>query len=243
MSEILSGRNPILEAIKSGRSINKILIEKTTRHGVIAEIINLAKQNKIPLEFVDRQAIARILPAASNQGIAAFVAAKDYASLEDLFAITESKQEPALYLILDGLEDPQNFGAILRTADAAGVHGVIIRERREVGLTEAVSRASAGAVEYVPVARVANITNTIEDLKKKGLWITGIDMTGTVSYTNVDYKGPVALVVGGEGQGLSPLVRQHCDNVVRIPMKGKISSLNASVAAAVIIYEVLRQRG
>ena len=249
MPDIITGRNPILEALKAGRPINKILVDKNARHSTIAEILNFAKRQGILIEYTTQQAIARQSPTDLNQGVLAFAAAKDYISLDDLFRISAEKNEPPYYVILDGIEDPQNFGAILRTADAAGVHGVIIRERREVGLTAAVARASAGAIEYVPVARVVNITRTIEQLKAQsaklytgGIWVVGIDMTGNIDYQKVDFKAPTAIVVGGEGQGVSLLVRKHCDIVAHIPMKGKISSLNASVAAALVMYEGFRQR-
>jgi len=258
MPEIIAGRNPVLEALKAGRPINKILVENNVRHSVIAEIVNQAKQQGVLFEFVNPEIIAKVSPIGLNQGVIAYVAAKEYVSIEDLYRISEEKAEPPFYVILDGIEDPQNFGAILRTAEATGVHGVIIRERREVGLTAAVARASAGAIEYVPVARVTNIAQTIEEIKgqksdiknagqnlkiaNSGIWVTGIDMSGDTDYQKVDYRSPTAIVVGGEGQGLSPLVRKRCDRVVRIPMKGKISSLNASVAAALVMYEAFRQR-
>jgi 23S rRNA (guanosine2251-2'-O)-methyltransferase len=242
MSDIISGRNPIVEALKAGRPINKILLDKNiTRHSVIAEILNQAKERSIPVEYVERQIIEKQVPVV-NQGIIAYAAAKEYVSLDDLVAISSKKNELAFYVILDGIEDPQNLGAILRTAEATGIHGVIIRERREVGLTAAVARASAGAIEYVPVARVTNIAQTIEELKKNNIWVIGIDMNAETDYHRVDYKVATAIVIGGEGGGLSTLVRKRCDVVVSIPMKGKISSLNASVAAALVMYEAYRQR-
>ncbi len=242
MSEIISGRNPVLEALKSGRPINKILIGKNvSRHSVIGEIINLAGRQKIPLEYVENSVLERIVPSG-NQGLVAYTSAKEYVDIEELYRISNSKKELPFYIILDGIEDPHNFGAILRSADAAGVHGVIIRERREVGLTDAVARSSAGAIEYVPVARVTNIAQTIEELKKKNIWVIGVDMGTENNYRQTDFQIPVALVIGGEGSGLSPLVKKRCDLVVSIPMKGKISSLNASVAAALAIYEVFYQR-
>lgn len=242
MSEILSGRNPVLEALKAGRSINRILISKTvSRHSIVGEIINLAGQQRIPLEYVEHNIIERVVPAGS-QGLIAYVSAKEYLNLDELFVISQKKNEPPFYLILDGIEDPRNFGAILRSAEAAGVHGVVIRERREVGLTMAVAKASAGAIEYVPVARVTNIAQTIEELKKQSIWVIGVDMAASQDYRQVDYNVPVAIVIGGEGGGLSPLVRKRCDLIVSISMKGKISSLNASVAAALVIYEAYYQR-
>jgi 23S rRNA (guanosine2251-2'-O)-methyltransferase len=242
MSEIISGRNPILEVLKAGHPINKILISKTaSRHSVIGEIINLAKQQRIPLEYVENSIIERVV-SSNNQGLVAYISAKEYVSLDDLLAISAKKNEPPFYIILDGIEDPQNFGAILRSADATGVHGVIIRERREVGLTDAVARASAGAIEYVPVARVTNIAQTIEDLKKRNIWVIGVDMAAENNYRQVDYKVPTAIAIGSEGGGLSALVRKRCDLIVSIPMKGKISSLNASVATALVLYEAFYQR-
>jgi 23S rRNA (guanosine2251-2'-O)-methyltransferase len=243
MSDIINGKNPILEALKAGRPINKILIEKNiSRHSNIAEILNIAKQQDIPVEFVGRFIIDKESPPGINQGIIAFIASKDYVNLEDLYEISLQKNEPSFYIILDGIEDPQNLGAILRTAEAAGVHGVIIRSRREVGLTSGVARASAGAIEYVPVARVTNIAQTIEELKNKNIWVVGIDMSGETNYQKVDFKSSTALVIGGEGKGLSELVRKRCDVIASIPMKGKMSSLNASVAAALVMYEVFTQR-
>jgi len=258
MSEIITGRNPVLEALKASHSLNKILVEKNiTRHSTIAEILNLANRQGIPVEYVERTVIEKSAPG-NSQGIIAYAAAEKYYTLDDLYRIAAEKNEPPFFVILDGIEDPQNMGAILRTADAAGVHGVIIRSRRAVGLTEGVARASAGAVEYVPVVRVTNLAQTIDELKNQkskikstadssqltaeGIWVTGIDMTGTIDFKEADYKTGTAIVVGGEGAGLSRLVREKCDTVVRIPMKGKLYSLNASVAAALAMYEVYRQR-
>jgi 23S rRNA (guanosine2251-2'-O)-methyltransferase len=243
MTANIEGRNPVLEALKAGRPVSKIFLAKNIeRHSTIAEIIHLAKVNGVPVEYVERQAIDRQSETGANQGILAFTTSKEYIDLDDLRAITAEKKEPALYVILDGLEDPHNLGAIIRTADAAGVQGVIVRERRAVGITPVVEKSSAGAVEYVPVARVVNISQTIETLKQNNVWVVGIDQSGNIDYTKVDFKAPTAIVIGGEGQGLSDLVKKRCDILARIPMKGKISSLNASVAAGVIFYEVVRQR-
>ncbi len=243
MTNIIEGRNPVLEALRSGRPIGKIWLAKNIeRHGIIAEIIHLAQSRGIPVEYAERQAIDRQCQTGANQGIMAFTIAREYADLDELLAIPGTRNEPGFYIILDGIEDPHNLGAILRTADAAGVHGVIIREKRAVGLTPIVEKASAGAVEYVPVARVTNISQTIETLKKNNIWIVGIDQSAATNYIQVDYKLPTAIVIGGEGRGLADLVKRHCDFLAYIPMKGKISSLNASVAAAVTMYEVVRQR-
>jgi len=243
MANTIEGRNPILEALKSGRPIGKILIAKNIeRHGVIGEIIHRAQTGGILLEWVDRQAIDRISETGASQGILAFTSAKAYTELDNLLLISAEKNEPAFYILLDGIEDPQNLGAVLRTADAAGAHGVVIRERRSVGLTPVVEKASAGAVEYVPVARVTNISRTVKTLKQKNVWVIGVDPSGETDYTQVDYKPPTALVIGGEGSGLTDLVKKNCDFVVSIPMKGRISSLNTSVAAGIVMYEVVRQR-
>jgi 23S rRNA (guanosine2251-2'-O)-methyltransferase len=174
--------------------------------------------------------------------VIAFASAKGYVDIHDLIDISRSKNEPAFYVMLDGLEDPHNLGAIIRTADAAGVHGVIIPERRSVGLTETVTKVSAGAIEYVPVARVVNLNNAIRTLKENDVWVIGVDEDSKKPYTEIDFTLPTALVIGGEGKGISRLVKENCDEVVSIPMKGKISSLNASVAAGVVMYEVLKQR-
>ena len=243
MSDIIEGRNPVLELLKAGRSINKILISNSVqRHSIIAEILNLAKTKGTPVEFVDESIIHRLSFTAASQGIIAYVSPKEYVTLDDLLAISHNKNEPPLYCILDGIEDPQNLGAILRTADATGFHGIIVRERRAVGLTPIVAKASAGAIEYVPVARVANISQAVEFLKKANVWVIGIDMASTTDYNRIDYKIPTAIVIGNEGTGLSALVRKRCDTVASIPMKGQIGSLNASVATAVVMYEAFRQR-
>jgi 23S rRNA (guanosine2251-2'-O)-methyltransferase len=243
MTDIIEGRNPVIEALKSGRPISKILVNRNIgSHQTVAAILSLAQERGIPVEYVDEHVIKRHSSTGAGQGLIAYAAAKEYMSLDDLISISKEKNEPALYCILDGIEDPHNLGAILRTADATGFHGVIVRSRRAVGLTAAVAKASAGAVEYVPVARVVNISQAIEILKKNGVWIVGIDMSGEMDYSKMDFTPPTAIVIGGEGKGLSALVKKRCDLVAFIPMKGKISSLNASVAAAVVMYEALRQR-
>ncbi len=243
MSDIIEGRNPVVESLRAGRPINRILLSRNVqRHSIIAEILRLSREQGIPVEYVDDAAIRKYSIIGASQGVIALAAAKDYISLDDLLKITKSKQEPALYCVLDGIEDPQNLGAILRTADATGFHGIIVRTRRAAGLTATVAKVSAGAIEYVPVARVTNIAHSLEILKVAGVWTIGIDMHGTRDYTEVDYKMPMAVVIGGEGKGISELVRKRCDILARIPMKGRISSLNASVAAALVMYETFRQR-
>lgn len=243
MADIIAGRNPVIEALKAERPINRVLIDKHARgHGAISEILGLAGDKRIPVEFVERSVIDRLFPGGRSQSVIAYVSSKEYATLDELLTIPQKKAEVPFFVVLDGVEDPQNFGAILRTAEAAGVHGVIVRARRAVGLTPAVAKASAGAIEYVPVARVANISQTIETLRKHDIWVVGIDVAGTVGYTGVDFTLPTAIVIGGEGEGISALVKERCDVLASIPMKGKISSLNASVAAAVVMYEAVRQR-
>ena len=243
MDNTVEGRNPVLEALKSGRAINKILLVKNIeRHGIIGEILYEAQKKGILLEYVERQVIDRLGQSGANQGIIALTAAKEYADLDELLEIPAKIIQNAFFIILDGLEDPHNLGAIIRTADATGAHGVIVRERRAVGLTAVVEKASAGALEYVPVARVVNISRAIETLKNNNIWIVGIDQSGKNGYSKIDYKPATAIVIGAEGQGLSDLVRKNCDFLASIPMRGHISSLNASVAAAVVMYEVAKQR-
>ncbi len=244
MTEQIEGRNPVLEALRSGRPLNKILISKDVeRHTAIAEILHAAKTNKVPVEWLSPEILKTKSLTKSPQGVIAYVSAKGYLDVHDLIAISRAKNEPAFYVILDSLEDPHNLGAILRTADSAGVHGVIIPQRRAVGLTATVAKVSAGAMEYVPVAREVNLNNAIKILKENDIWVIGIDRDGRRSFTEIDFKLPTAIVIGSEGKGISRLVKENCDDVASIPMKGKISSLNASVAAGIVMYEAVRQRG
>jgi 23S rRNA (guanosine2251-2'-O)-methyltransferase len=241
--EIIEGRNPLIEALRAGRPLSKILLDSgIKKHGTVELILNLSRARGIPVEFVDRGIIEKQSSTGSSQGVIAFAEAKEFVGLSELLNVSRIKPDKPLYLLLDGIEDPHNLGAILRTVEAAGVHGVVMRERRAVGVTPAVVKASAGAVEYVNIARVANISQAVITLKKNGIWVTGIDMDGQTDYRAVDFTLPSAIVIGGEGHGLSDLVRRRCDWVASIPMKGKIMSLNASVAAAVVMYEALRQR-
>lgn len=243
MPFIIEGKNPVIELLKSGHPVTKILLAEGLKPDEAAtEIIRLARSKNIPVERVPRHIIANQSTTAVNQGVIAYAAPKEYASLDDLLAISAEKNEPPLYVILDGIEDPQNLGSILRTAYAAGIHGVIIRERRAAGLTAAVAKASAGAVWYIPVASVSSIASAIDTLKKSNVWVTGIDRSGKEEYTRIDFKSPSAIVIGSEGKGLSELVEKKCDFLAHIPMRGKINSLNASVAAALVIYEAFKQR-
>jgi 23S rRNA (guanosine2251-2'-O)-methyltransferase len=244
MADIINGRNPVIEALRTGRPINKVLLARNIGlHSAVAEILTLAKSRGIPVEYVERRFIDRLTATSSHQGVIAYASVKEYVDLEDLLTISREKNELPLYCILDGIEDPQNLGAIIRTAAASGIQGVIIRSRRAVGLTAAVAKASAGAVEYVPVVRVSNISQAMVALKRSGIWVVGIDQAGEIPYSQVDFKLPTAMVIGSEGRGLSDLVRERCDSLASIPMLVGIASLNASVAAALVMYEAFRQRG
>lgn len=238
----LEGRNSVLEALKAGRSINKILIAKGEREGSVSQIIAIARQKHIVIQDVDRTKLDSISSTFAHQGVIAFAAAKNYAEVDDILDIAEASGRPPFLVILDEITDAYNLGSILRTANAAGVHGVIIPKRRAIGLTASVSKASAGAIEYMPVARVTNLTQTIEQLKKRNIWVVGTDSSGEKPYFQSDLKGPIALVVGSEGEGMGKLIRESCDFTVNIPMLGQISSLNAAVAGAIVMYEVVKQR-
>ena len=237
---LIIGRNPVTEAIKSGRSIDKIIMQKDAE-GSAKKIASLARERKIVIQYVDKIALDKLAPGRPHQGVAAYAAAKAYVSVEEILKSAERKGEDPLIVILDGLEDPHNLGAILRSCDGAGAHGVIIPSRRAVGLTEIVAKASAGAIEYVPVAKVTNLAQTIDSLKEKCIWIAAIDMDGA-NYSDAKLTGPMALVIGGEGSGVSDIIRKKADFIISIPMKGRVNSLNASNAAAIVLYEVDRQR-
>lgn len=241
MEDKIIGRNPVLEAIRSGRSIDKILVKKGRYEGSIVPIIKKAKEAKILIQEVDRAKLDAIAEGENHQGVIAYVSAYDYVSVKDILSRAADKGEAPFVIICDKITDPHNLGAILRTANCVGAHGVIIPKRNSVGLNSAVAKTSAGAVEYTPVAKVTNIANTIDDLKKEGMWIAGADMVGEEMY-KVDLKGSLGLVIGSEGEGISRLVKEKCDFIVSIPMNGQINSLNASVAAGVLMYEALRQR-
>ncbi|MFZ5646268.1 MAG: 23S rRNA (guanosine(2251)-2'-O)-methyltransferase RlmB [Bacillota bacterium] len=236
---ILAGRNPVREALRSGRPVDKVLFSQGEKSASLGEIINLAREKGVPVQAVDRARLDFLSGNVKHQGIMAYIAAREYADLED---ILDGAGESPFILLLDEINDPHNLGAILRTAEAAGVDGVVIPKRRSVSLTPVVARASAGAVEYVPVARVANMVQAIEMLKEKGLWVVGADAGSRDLYWNARLDGPLALVIGGEDKGLGRLVKENCDFTVRLPMAGRIGSLNASVAAALLTYEVVRQR-
>ena len=236
---IIVGRNPVTEALRSGREIDKLMV--SSEEGSMKKILAKAKERRIPVMKVEKSAIDRIAEGKAHQGVAAYVSAYAYAELEDIFRIAEERGEDPFIIILDNLEDPHNLGAIMRTAECAGAHGIIIPKRRACGLTEVVAKASAGAIEYMPCVKVTNIAQTIEELKERGIWVAACDMGGQ-EYYKANLKGKLAVVIGSEGFGISRLVKEKCDFVVSMPMVGRITSLNASNAAAVIIYEVRKQR-
>ncbi len=239
--DVLVGRNAVTEALKSGRGINKILLAQGDRAHDIEELLALAKERGVLTQTVERAKIESLAGGHRHQGVLAFVAPVPYVEVEDILARAEAKGEPPFLLLLDELEDPHNLGALLRTADAVGVHGILIPKRRSVPLNATVAKTSAGAVEYVPVARIGNVVQTLKKLKERGLWVVGADMDGT-PYDKADLTGPMVLVVGSEGKGMSRLTRENCDIVVSLPMVGRINSLNASVAGSILLYESLRQR-
>lgn len=239
---LIEGRNPVLEALKSGREIDKLFIQKGAEVGSIRQIISMARDKNILIKEVDKAKLDSLSQTKSHQGVIASAALYKYYEVDEILQIAADKGEDPFLLILDEITDNNNLGSVLRTADAAGVHGIIIPKRRSVSLTPAAAKASAGAIEYVPVSKVTNLNQTIEYLKKKGLWIVGADMQGDTYYEK-DMTGPVAVVIGSEGEGIARLVKENCDYLVSIPMKGKISSLNAAVSAAIIVYEINKQRG
>ncbi|CQR71583.1 Putative TrmH family tRNA/rRNA methyltransferase [Sporomusa ovata DSM 2662] len=241
-AEIIVGRNSVLEALKAGRSLNKILIAKGERQGSVREIISQAREQGIIIQEVDVAKLEQLSAGVRHQGVVAMAAPVAYVEVDDILSIAYGKNEPPFLVLLDELADPHNVGAILRTADASGVHGVLIPKRRSCPLTQTVAKTSAGAVEHVPVARIGNVSQTLKALKKQGLWVVGADMDGTKNYYEADLTGPVVIVVGSEGEGMGRLTKEACDFIVKIPMRGQIASLNASVACSLLLYEVLRQR-
>lgn len=239
--DLIYGRNAVVEALKSARPINRVLMAIGLKDAASLQVKTLARQVGVVVEEVARTRLDS-LTAGNHQGILAIVAAKEYVELDSILEAAGNRKEKPLVLLLDEIEDPRNLGAILRTADAAGVDGVVIPQRRAVGLTESVSKASAGAIEHVPVAREVNLVRVMERLKNEGYWIVGVDMTGDKGCQEADFDVPLALVVGGEDKGIGRLVKEHCDYLVRIPMVGHVPSLNSSVAASIALYEVVRQR-
>lgn len=237
----IEGRNAVIEAFRSGKTIDKVFILDGCQDGPIQTIKREAKKQDCIVQFVKKERLDQLSETGRHQGVIAYAAAYDYAEVEDILALAREKNEPPFIFLLDNIEDPHNLGAIIRTANLAGAHGVIIPKRRAAGLTATVARTSAGALNYTPVAKVTNLAATIEELKKEGLWFVCADMGGEEMY-RLNLKGPIGLVIGNEGEGVSRLVREKCDYIASIPMKGDIDSLNASVAAGVLAYEIVRQR-
>ena len=239
---MVEGRNAVIEAFRSGKTVDKLFVLASSQDGPIRTIIREAKKHDTIINYVEKERLDELSTTGKHQGVIAQVASYSYATVEDILARAEEKGEPPFILLLDGIEDPHNLGAIIRTAECAGAHGVIIPKRRSAGLTSIVGKTSAGAVSYLPVARVPNIPALLEQLQKEGVWVFGTAAEGTSDLYSADLKGPAAIVIGSEGDGMTRLVREKCDFLVSIPMKGKISSLNASAAAAILLYEAVRQR-
>ncbi|MCI7675388.1 MAG: 23S rRNA (guanosine(2251)-2'-O)-methyltransferase RlmB [Phascolarctobacterium sp.] len=239
--DLLVGRNAVSEALRSQRSLNKLLVQDGAHGGSLAELLALAKAKAVPVEFVKAERLDKLAPGMRHQGVLALAAPIAFQTLDDVFAKAAAKGEPPFLLLLDELQDPQNVGALIRTADAAGVHGVLMPRRRSCPLNAVVAKISAGAVEYVPVVQIGNIAQAMEELKERGCWVVGADMDG-VDFYAANMTGPIVLVIGAEGKGLGRLVKQKCDDIVSLPMHGGVNSLNASNAGAILMYEVVRQR-
>ena len=237
----IEGRNAVIEAFRSGKTIDKLFVLDGCQDGPVKTITREARKQNTIITYVSRERLDQLSETGKHQGVIAYAAAYEYAEVEDMLKLAEEKGEPPFLVLLDGIEDPHNLGAIIRTANLAGAHGVIIPKRRAAGLTSTVAKTSAGALNYTPVAKVTNLSATIEELKEKGLWFVCADMGGQEMY-KLNLKGPIGLVIGNEGEGVSRLVREKCDMIASIPMKGDIDSLNASVAAGVLAYEIVRQR-
>ena len=241
-SDQIEGRNSVLELLESGKDINKIFIAKGEKHGSINKIINIAKQNKVIIVEAERAELNQMAQTKNYQGVIAIVPPFEYCEIKDILEKAKQKKEDPFIIILDGIEDPHNLGSIIRTAETAGVHGIVIPKRRAAGVNSTVNKVSAGAVEHMKIARVNNINDTINNLKKEGIWVCGTDMETNTYYYNQDLTGPIAIVIGSEGFGMSRLVKENCDFLIKIPMKGKITSLNASVSAGIVMYEAVKQR-
>lgn len=238
----ISGRNPVLEILKSDKEIEKLYVLKGDLQGSIKKILGIAKDKGIVIQQVDRNKLESLSEGESHQGVVAIVSEYEYRQVDEMIELAKEKGEDPFIILLDEIEDPHNLGSIIRSAECAGAHGIIIPKRRSASVNSTVYKSSAGAVEHMLVAKVTNISNTIEDLKEKGLWIYGADMEGADYHFNTNLKGAIGLVVGNEGKGISRLVKEKCDVIVKIPLMGKISSLNASNAASILMYEVVRQR-
>ncbi len=238
----VEGRNSVIELLKSGKDINRLYIQKGEKHGSILEIIKLAKKNKVIISEVEKSKLDKMANMQNHQGVIAIVPPFEYSDVEDILEEAKKRNEDPFILILDQIEDVHNLGSIIRTAECSGVHGIIIPKRRAAQVNSTVNKTSAGAVQYMKIARVNNINETINYLKENNVWIYGTDMNGTSYYDEQDYKGGVGIVIGSEGSGMSRLVKENCDFLIKIPMKGKINSLNASVSAGIVMYEIMKQR-
>jgi 23S rRNA (guanosine2251-2'-O)-methyltransferase len=239
--DYIIGRNPVIEVLKSSRDINKIWVAENSLKGQAQQITKLAKERGVTINFVPKKKIDQMVEG-NHQGVVAQVAAYEYVHVDDILNIAEKRGELPFLLLLDEIEDPHNLGSIMRTADAVGAHGIVIPKRRAVGLTATVAKASTGAIEHIPVARVTNMARTIEDLKERGIWIVGTDAKGADDYRNLDGKMPLALIIGSEGKGIGRLIKEKCDFLIKMPMVGHVTSLNASVAGSLLMYEVYRKR-
>lgn len=237
----IEGRHAVAEALRAGHTLDKLFVLDGCKDGPVSSIVKKAKRGDTVIRYVSRERLDQLSETGNHQGVVAYMAAYRYATVEEMLQKAQEKGEPPFLFLLDGIEDPYNLGAIIRTADQAGAHGVIIPKHRAVGLTAGAARASAGAINYMPVARVTNLTRTIDALKKEGIWFVCADMKGPVMYEQ-DLRGPIGLVIGSEGEGVARLIREKCDLTASIPMKGDVDSLNASVAAGILAYEVVRQR-
>ncbi len=242
MPEIIYGRNPVIEAIRAGKSVEKVLIAEEIKGQIITEITALARRNNVSVERISKQKLGEQAKNFNTQGVIAFIKSQSYASIEDILNKSKELNEPPLLALLDGIEDPHNLGAIIRSAEGAGLHGIILPKKRSAGLTSTVTKTSAGASNYVLTAQVSNLNYTIDNLKKNNVWIAGADQNAAQHFTEVDLSGPLAIVIGAEGRGIHRLVKENCDFLVSIPMFGKMNSLNASVAAALLFFEARRQR-
>ena len=243
MADYIWGRYPVLEAMRSRRRVHRILFIDGSKDATLAHVVDQARRAGIALEPTGRKRLDELTNGANHQGVLAVTEPRQYADIDDILSRAEAASEPPLVLILDSIQDVQNLGSLIRTAEIVGAHGVVIPEHRAAGLTPAVDKTSAGAVEFIPVAQVTNLTRTMEDLKKRGLWCIGLDSTATQRFDQANLTGPIALVVGNEGKGISRLVKEHCDALITLPMRGHIGSLNASVAGSIALYEIWRQRG
>ena len=243
MAEYVWGRYPVLEALRSRRRVHRVLIAQGPRDPALTQIQDQARRVGVTVETVSRRRLDDLSKGGNHQGVLALTAPREYADLDDILARAEARGEEPLLVVLDAIQDVQNLGSLIRTAEAVGAHGIVIPEHRAAGLTPAVDKTSAGAVEFLPVARVTNLNRMLDDLKRKGIWCIGLDGDAETTYDKANLKGPIALVVGNEAKGISRLTRQHCDLLIRLPMRGHVGSLNAAVAGSVALYEIVRQRG